>query len=161
MFSVEDIRKFVIRDTLEQLGEWSKAAENLLLATAIHESGLGIKLKCGRRLGLYQIGPLQHRSVWDDYLVNLPDKASHVRGLAGQHSFIHNPDRELVTNLRYATAIAWCAYLKEGCLLPPAEDIEQLAVLWRSCFRKNRNDSTQAFVSHYRQFCPGESRRVA
>jgi len=41
IFTAGDLRHLVIRETLHYLNEWSQAAENLLLGTAAHESGLG------------------------------------------------------------------------------------------------------------------------
>lgn len=151
IFSSQDLRQLVISDTLHYLGDWTQSAENLLLGTAIQESGLGFCLKTGRRLGLYHITPSAHRAVWDHYLVKLPEKASRVRGLAGQHSFTANPHIELITNLRYATAIAWCIYLKAGCKLAGMESIEQLAEIWHSQFHNQPSGSTREFIRNYRE----------
>ena len=150
IFSSQDLRELVIADTLNYLHEWSQAAENLLVGTAIQESGLGFCLKSGRRLGLYQISPAAHRAVWDHYLVFNPNRASQIRGLAGQHSFVHNPHKELLTNLRYATAIAWSIYLKSGCVLPKAGDIEGLAKIWHRHFHSHPSASIKEFVRNYR-----------
>lgn len=150
IFSSQDLRTLVIADTLHYLGEWSKCAENLLLGTAIQESGLGFSLKSGRELGIYHISPSRHRSVWDNYLVQFPEKSSRIRGLAGQHSFVENPHKELLTNLRYATAIAWSIYQQAGCELPAANDIEALAVIWQRHFHGKPRGRTQDFVRNYR-----------
>jgi hypothetical protein len=50
-----DLRQYVIRPTLQRLGLWSLAAENLLLGTAAQESKLGYYLHQleGPALGLY------------------------------------------------------------------------------------------------------------
>ena len=151
IFSARDLRTFVIADTLRYLHAWSRSAENLLTGTAIQESGLGFCLKSGGRLGIYHISPMHHRAVWDQYLVNDPEKASLVRGLAGQHSFIENPHLELLTNLRYATAIAWCIYEKSGCTLPPAGDIWGLGTIWHRHFHRKSSGSVQDFVRNYRE----------
>ncbi|MBB3168477.1 hypothetical protein [Simiduia aestuariiviva] len=98
----------IIRPTLRQLGLHSDRAEQLLLqAAAASELGHHLCADKAKQLGLYRITPYQHRQVWDTYLVNHPDLASTVRGLASQRAFLANPDDELITNLRYATAIAW------------------------------------------------------
>lgn len=151
IFSSQDLRQLIIADTLHYLNDWSQSAENLLLGTAIQESGLGFCLKAGRRLGLYQISPSAHRAVWDHYLVKLPERASQVRGLAGQHSFTTNPHHELITNLRYATAIAWCIYLKAGCELSGMEDIERLAEIWHCHFHSQPSGSIGEFIRNYRE----------
>ena len=88
-----ELRQYVIQPTLTHLNDWSLAAENLLIGTAIQESGLGFHLqhkKCGT-IGIYQIDPATHTSIWDEYLAFRPDLASTVRGIASQHDFIEHP----------------------------------------------------------------------
>lgn len=157
IFTSQDLRELIIADTLRYLDDWSLAGENLLLGTAIQESGMGFCLKSGRQLGLYHISPAAHRAVWDHYLVLLPDKASTVRGLAGQHSFVENPHKELITNLRYATAIAWYIYRKAGINLPCAEDLEGLAKIWHRHFHCQPTGTVKEFVRNYRDLaeCSG------
>lgn len=130
----KEIIRWVISPTLHRIGMHSNAAEQLLLATAALESGLGSHLKADgqRGLGLYQIQSLTHRHVWDEYLVHNPELASTVRGLASQHDFLEHPHAELTTNLSYATAIAWFVYLRNPDFeLPESPDAEQLARLWK------------------------------
>ena len=83
--------------------------------------------------------------------MNHPEKASRVRGLAGQHSFILNPHKELLTNLRYATAVAWCIYQKAGCSLPAADDIWALGTTWHRHFHRQASGSVKDFVRNYRE----------
>ena len=148
MCSTCDLRR-VIRTTLKQLGDWSPAAENLLLGTALQESGRNARLREGRRLGIYRISPAAHRAVWDKYLVGDPELASRVRGLAGQHGFLCDPHGELVTNLKYATAIAWMIYRRHGRELPDAGDIAGLARHWHRHFHRRPSGSAEDFVSSY------------
>lgn len=143
-----DLRR-VIRTALKQLGDWSPAAENLLLGTALQESGRNARLREGRRLGIYRISPATHRAVWDKYLVGDPELASRVRGLAGQHGFLCDPHGELATNLKYATAIAWMIYRRHGYDLPDAEDIAGLARHWHRHFHSRPSGSAEDFVSSY------------
>ena len=145
----------VITETLNYLGEWSQPAENLLLGTAIQESGLGFCMRRGRRLGLYHISPSAHRAVWDHYLARFPDKASRVRGLAGQHSFIANPHLELATNLRYATASAWCIYLKAGCHIGSNMGLHDIAKVWHRHFHRRPSGTEADFVRNYRELTEG------
>ncbi len=161
IFSADDLRALIVEDTLHYMGEWSKAAENLLVGTAIQESGLGFSLKSGRRLGIYHLSPRTHRAVWDHYLVNYPELASIVRGLAGQHSFVADPHRELLTNLRYATAIAWCQYRRADCQLPDAGDIQGLGQIWHRHFQSRPSGSVDEFVRNYRDLAGEPHSRVA
>ncbi len=148
IFTADDLRHLVIRDTLNYLDDWSLAAENLLLGTAAQESGLGGWNK-GRRVGLYHITPTMHRAVWDKYLVNNPSLASEVRGMAGQQSFFRAPHGELVTNLKYATAIAWMIYRRANQQLPDAQNPIELGKFWHRHFHPKAKGTVADFVSNY------------
>jgi len=123
-----ELRRLVIRPTLDYLKIEAPAAEDILAALALlsHNFRGG-----GEGLGLYGITPAQHRQVWDGYLAFHPDLASDVRGLASQRCFLQDPDRELVTNVGYATAIAWILVRSSGQTLPAAGDTEGLVQLWQ------------------------------
>ncbi len=151
MLSAYDLRHLIIRDTLKRLDDWSPAAENLLLGTAAQESGLGNDLKSGRMLGLCHISPQTHQAVWDKYLVKNPDLASRVRGLASQRSFLSNPHGELVTNLIYATAIAWLIYKRCNQALPAESDVNGLAKFWHRHFHAKAAATEGDFVNTWNQ----------
>jgi hypothetical protein len=152
---VAELRRWVIKPTLKRLGVYSKAAENLLLATAAQESGLGFHLKpAGQRaLGIYQIHSLAHRHIWDDYLALHCDTASLVRGLASQHDFLAQPHAELATNLSYATAIAWFMYARhEEFSLPKSNDIEAIAHLWKRFYHPKRKSTIKDFSDNFTRY---------
>ena len=149
IFTADDLRHLVIRDTLHYLNDWSLAAENLLLGTAAQESGLAGGWSKGRRVGLYHITPAMHRAVWDKYLINNPQLASDVRGMAGQHSFLRAPHGELATNLKYASAIAWMIYRRSGQKLPEANNLVELGKFWHRYFHPKAEGTVADFVKHY------------
>ncbi len=148
-----ELRLLVIRPTLKHLNLWSPAAENLLLGTAAQESNLGQRLQTNnqRALGIYQITPRMHRTVWDRYLAHQPDLASKVRGLASQREFLTHPHAELATNLAYATAVALMIYLRTGKPLAAGNgnDPQQLGRYWRNHFHSHPQGSVADFVGHY------------
>ena len=146
----DEVRLLVIREILKELGDWTQAREDLLLGTAIQESGLGETLKEGRLAGIYHISPATHRAVWDKYLINQPELASLVRGLAGQRSFLQDPHGELVTNLKYATAIAWLIYKRTGRELPENSTLQDLARFWHRHFHSKPNGKAEDFIAHFR-----------
>lgn len=150
-----ELRQWVIKPTLKRLGVYSKAAENLLLATAAQESGLGSHLKpAGQRaLGIYQIHSLSHRHIWDDYLAQRSDMASLVRGLASQHDFLSHPHAELATNLSYATAIAWFMYARHSDFsLPKTGNIEALATAWKRYYHPKSKISIEDFSKNFERY---------
>ena len=151
----EELRQWVIKPTLKRLGVYSKAAENLLLATAAQESGLGSHLKpAGQRaLGIYQIHSLAHRHIWDDHLALHSEMASLVRGLASQHDFLTQPHAELATNLSYATAIAWFMYARhENFSLPKSNDIEAIAGLWKRFYHPKSKSTAKDFRKNFNHY---------
>lgn len=106
----QELRELIIRPTLEYLGCYSKAIENLLVALAQLQEFNSHAPNCQIN-GLYPIDSDLHQRVWDHYLAFNPDLASRVRGLASQHEFLKHPHNELTTNLSYATAIAWAIFI--------------------------------------------------
>ncbi len=159
----KELREYVIRPTLKQLGQYSRAAENLLLGTAAQESGLGTHLKeeHSHGLGIYRISRQRHIKVWDQYLVNFPQLASDVRGLASQHEFLEHPHAELTTNLSYATAIAWAIYCQHGVVLPQNPDnAEALAQQWLQHFHR-AGGARRDFINSYRQLNPTPGKPLA
>jgi hypothetical protein len=148
----EDFRMFVIRPTLQKLGVSGTAAELLLLGTAAAESSLGafFKSEGQRTSGIYRMHGLTHRHIWDDYLASRPELASTVRGIASQHEFLSNPHAELTTNLSYATAVAWLAYVRHPeFTLPDAPTPRQLAQLWKHCYHPRDDLSVEDFVERF------------
>ena len=161
LFAADEFRQLIVRDTLKAIGEWAPTHENLLLGTAAQESSMGLSLKRGRLLGIYHISPNTHRSVWDKYLLHHPDLASQVRGMAGQHSFIRDPHGELISNLKYATAIAWLIYRRAEEVLPEADDIPGLARYWHRHFRSKASASVEEFITSYQDHILGKQRLAA
>jgi hypothetical protein len=150
-----ELRQWVIKPTLKRLGVYSKAAENLLLATAAQESGLGSHLKpAGQRaLGIYQIHSLSHRHIWDDHLALHSDLASLVRGLASQQYFLSHPHAELATNLSYATAIAWFMYARHDSFsLPKHDDVNALARAWKRFYHPKSKSTIDDFSNNFSRY---------
>jgi hypothetical protein len=132
-----ELRNQIIKPALEYLGADSKDAEALLLSLAL----LAARYRSDDdRLGIYQISPLQHRQIWDDYLAFHPDLASEIRALASQRWFLENPDRELIANLAYATAIAWMLFSISGQSLPAATDLGAQVRVWLRIFGPKEGD---------------------
>lgn len=150
----KELRHYVVRPTLKHLGVWSKDAEELILATAAQESGLGfhIKQKHHSGIGVYHIDPKTHQTIWDQYLVEHPEKASAVRGFASQHEFLNSPHAELATNLSYATAIAWCIYERAGYDIPNHREVDQMAKYWKKYYHNGKNASCTSFIRNYQAY---------
>ena len=145
----------VVRPVLVHLGFYSAAAENLLVGTALHESG-GLRwlrqLGGGPAFGIYQIEPSTHDDIWRNYLRFRPRLNDRVARLAA-----NEPTRpeQLITNLAYATAIARVHYLRVPAPLPDADDLGGLARYWKRHFNTPKGAGTVAgFIESYRRFNP-------
>ena len=163
-----DLRELVIRPVLQQLDQWSPTTEDLLLGTAAHESQLGFRMHSPNDtgLGIYRISPNSHLQLWDTFLVKDPDIASRVRGFASQQQFLRSPDNELVTNLSYATAIAWMIYKSNLVHIPHNSDPLILAQCWFNSFKPqhekaNFRDELDKFVVNYHKLVLRESKNMA
>lgn len=143
-----NLKQYVIEPVLLKLGEPRAMAATLLQVTSAVESGDGNLLKSGKNLGIYGTDKCLHREIWDTWLVNDPELASRVRGMASQHTFLTAPHHELITNLAYATAIAWCGYRMHNVQLPDQADPMALARCWQRCYRPDANSQALTkFVS--------------
>lgn len=151
MLAIHDFRLAVVRPVLMQLSLWSQAAENLLLGTAVQESGLRYLRQLGRgpALGVYQIEPATHDDVWTNFLAFRPALAESLSRLAAPV-----PDRrtQLVLNLAYATAMARLIYWRRPEPLPEADDVAGLARYWKAHFNTVLGRGTvAAFILNYKE----------
>ncbi|WP_449523068.1 hypothetical protein [Cellvibrio sp.] len=159
-----DLRELIIKPYLQGLGEYSDVAENLLLGTAAQESLLGLHCYCAQTkgLGLYRITAEKHLELWDTYLVQFPDLASQQRGLASQQQFLKHPHNELMSNLTYATGMAWMLYRRSAIDTSKPADISALAQLWANHFDNGTNCPRNAddFIQVYRTLVLGDSKKL-
>lgn len=130
MMNVRDLRNEVVRPALEHIDRWSLPAEQLVLATAVHESNACYlrQIGGGPALGLWQMEPATEEDIWGNYLVYRKPLASAVRALLAS-----SPSRtsQLVTNLLYGAAMARIHYLRDPRPLPPAGDARAMGECWK------------------------------
>ena len=133
MIDPQQFRARVIRPTLDYLGMWSPAAENLLIGTALVESNLSALVQAGGgpALGVYQIEPATHDDVLVNFLGHREPLDRCVRELAGGIPPGALATEQLVVNLGYATAIARLIYYRRPEPLPDASDAEALGLYWK------------------------------
>lgn len=134
MIDVNQFRLNIVRPTLKLIGLHSQAAENLLVGTALKESGLHYikQLGGGPALGVYQIEPNTHDDIFFRYLStinhNLYEKINPLRGSRD------NWELDLIGNLPYATAIARTKFWMDPEPLPEDDDIVGLAGIWKRVY---------------------------
>jgi hypothetical protein len=152
MLNVGQLRRLVVRPVLTHLALWSTGAENLLLGTAIQESGLRLlrQRNDGPARGIYQIDPATDDDLHAGFLAERPALAAKVAALLAP---LPSRAEQLATNLAYATAMARIIYLRCPEPLPMADDIAGMGRYWKRHFNGGRGaGSVPAFVLNYREF---------
>jgi hypothetical protein len=155
MLNVTQFRQDIIKPTLEHLGMYSQAAENLLIGTAVQESGLRHLRQIGKgpALGVYQIEPATHDDVWSNYLLYRKEMSDRVDQLQTLHLA---GSKALIGNLYYATAIARIIYYRRPEPLPEAGDIEALGHFWKAHYNTVKGKgSPHMFKLNYLEYCNG------
>lgn len=134
----------VIRPTLAKIGLPGSAAEDLLVGTALVESGLKYRTQIGGgpALGLFQMEPATHDDIWQNFLRYRTALARMVGALAGPaHGDGSAPAAQALThNDAYACAMARVHYLRNKDALPMLGKcgdgsqkayVETLAAYWK------------------------------
>ena len=108
----------VIRPALEKLSLWSLSAEELVLGTAIVESGLTYLKQHGDgpALGLWQIEPATHDDLYTNFLNFRPELGSKLIELRAAGLSL---DENLATNLMYGAAVCRLCYYRKRPILYP------------------------------------------
>ena len=121
-----------IRPALQTLNRGGRAAEQLLLGTAIQESLLVHRRQMGGgpARGLFQMEPATHDDCWTNYLEYRAALAAQIKETleAGQEAAADT----LETNDRYAAAMCRVRYMRVPERLPAAGDIEAMANYWKA-----------------------------
>ena len=138
----------IIRPTLKTLGLWSAAAEELLLGTALQESGLThrVQLGGGPARGLFQMEPATHNDIWNNYLKYHKTLATLVKNL--KSTATADGVLELRNNDRYAAAMARVHYKRAPAPLPPVGDIQAMAAYWKRYYNTIHGAGTVAQYLH-------------
>lgn len=144
-------RDHVIAPVLKGLDLWSPVAEKLLLATAIHESGLRYRVQIGGgpARGLFQMERRTHDDIWDTYLRFRRVTAHNVLKVS---KLSHPPDaNELISNDEYACAMARVLYYRSPKPLPGLA-IEELAQYWGQIYQTTNDPvKKRQFIADWRR----------
>lgn len=146
------LRHCIIRPTLKDMGFWSLGAETLLLSTAAVESHMGtyIKQVGGPALGVYQMEPITHDDIVENYLAYRQPIRERLMYAFGLTNF--EPER-LLYDLRYATVMGRLHYLRVREALPTHDNIGAMALYWKQYYNTQLGAGTVAkFVEAYERF---------
>lgn len=127
MIDTSHFCQYVIQPALETLELYSPAAEELLLGTAIQESGLRhLHQIGGPALGVFQIEPFTHQDLYANFLSYRPQLRWRLNRISPERD-----DEQLIYNLRYAAAVARLLYYRAPEALPDEGDVEGQAEYWK------------------------------
>ena len=106
------IRSLVIRPALSKINLWSPSAEELVLGTAIVESGLTYIRQWGDgpALGLWQVEPSTQNDLYTNFLQYRPELGSALIELRAPNLSM---DENLATNLMYGAAVCRLCYYRK------------------------------------------------
>tara|TARA_R110002110_G_scaffold79230_1_gene207280 strand:+ start:1215 stop:1709 length:495 start_codon:yes stop_codon:yes gene_type:complete len=155
------LRTYIIRPTLGNMGMFSQAAENLLVGTAAHESNGFVALKQyhnGPALSFYQIEPATHDDLWQNSVPGIrrrmPQAIETLESLVAKQYASQPPASYLIKSLSYATAVARLLYWRAPFTMPEADDIEQLAVIYKQYYNTHLGKATiKDFTEAYEKHC--------
>ena len=150
MINLQHFVKYIVQPTLNQIGLYSLSAEQLMIGTALVESGLSALWQYGNgpARGVYQMEPTTFNWLWDEFL---PDKHPRVmlkiRDIVpcgeGKHLLEMLPG-----NLYLATAMCRVRYLAVPEPLPDAGDIGGHAYQWKKFYNTEAGKGT---AQHYKK----------
>ncbi|WP_136487860.1 hypothetical protein [Vibrio sp. H11] len=145
----------VVRPTLQKLGLYSRAAEQLVVGTIYQESRAEylVQLNHGPALGLVQMEPATYHDIWNHFLAYNRPLANKITELAAMESLdddmLPHPT-QLVTNLAFAVAMCRVHYWRVKEPLPAAGDVPGLAAYWKAHYNTELGDGTEAeFIKHF------------
>ena len=151
MINAKHLREFIIRPTLKDAGLWSQGAENLLMGTAAVESNMGTylrQLNAGPALGVYQMEPATHDSLWDHYLRYRRPLREYAESISPNKGGRHE---QLVYDLRYATFMTRIKYLGDRNPIPGGDEFEELAAYWKRVYNTHLGAGTvEDFLIKYK-----------
>jgi hypothetical protein len=155
--NIAQLRRYVIRPALQYIGLHAANSENLIVGTALVESA-GRHLKQvgrGPALGMWQMEPVTHSDIWDNWLRYKPDLAARVNGLQTQRA--DDFQEELIGNLFYAAAMCRVFYRRLPDTLPDDQDYEGMARLWKLRYNTYLGAGTvEKAIPYFRVACAFE-----
>ena len=151
MVDASQLREFIVRPALKEIGLWSLAAENLVMGTGAQESRLRYvkQIGGGPALGLFQMEPATHNDIWTNYLIWNQAWSGEVKRLAVTRDASGIPlASEMIWNLKYAAAMCRVFYRRKPGALP--DTVEGMAAYWKRHWNTFLRKGTVAeFIKNY------------
>lgn len=130
----------LVRDTLTEIGLWTKPAEELILGTIAQESKMGryIEQVSGPALGICQMEPKTYEWLQEVYHEKYP--------------WILAPVKQLRYNMWLAIATCRLRYMRDAHPIPA--DIDGQAAYWKRVYNTPLGAGTEAeYLKNYKELC--------
>lgn len=152
---IKQLKNFIIKPVLEEMGLYSLSAVNLLLGTMAVESNMGeyirqqgFTIDSGNgAFGVYQIELPTHTLIMN--WLGLNDKDHLIECLFEYRISDMSMKENLIGNLYYQTAIARCLYYSISAPLPKPDDIKELANYWKKYYNRGGKGTVEKFIESY------------
>ena len=144
-------REEFIRPVLKQMKLWSPEAEDLLVGTAIHESG-GFKairqMNGGPALSYFQMEPATLYDLYENFLKYRPELRDRIDQFQLKpFSMVEN----LTLNPAYATAAARLQYYRVREAIP--DDLNGQAAYWKKYWNTDAGKgTTEQYIDHINHY---------
>lgn len=150
MLDIGQFREEIIRPALETIELYSVAAEELVLGTALQESGLRylVQLGDGPAKGLFQMEDATHDDIHDNFLAYRPDLRDRLKMLTNLMFPL-----VLIGNLWYAAAMCRIHYYRRPEPLPEAGALNSQAAYWKRHYNTPAGRGTAAeYVENWKRY---------
>jgi hypothetical protein len=143
VININQFTELIVAPTLTEVGLYSRAAVELLLGTALQESGLRYlkQLDDGPAMGPYQMEPATHDDIFENYLNYHADMKQRV--LRQVREGFEPSAVNMAGNLYYATAMCRVHYWRVPEALPPQGDLSSQAAYWKEHYNTFLGRGTQ------------------
>lgn len=152
--NIAQLRRYVVRPALKFIGLHAPNSENLVVGTALVESGGRFlrQVGGGPALGMWQMEPVTHRDIWDNWLRYQPELSEKIQGL--QTARADDFQEELIGNLFYAAAMCRVFYRRLPDALPAEDDYSGMAALWKKRYNTYLGAGTvEKAIPYFRVAC--------
>jgi hypothetical protein len=149
----KEVLNTIIRPAVNGIGLGGRAAEELLLGTAIQESALIYRTQFGNgpALGLFQMEPRTFWDLWDNFVEPRKDLCKSIKDVSGVTSKIS--EYLLRDNDLFAASMCRVHYRRIKNPLPVAGDVQGQAAYWKRFYNTNfGRGNVLEYISKWHQY---------
>ena len=134
-------RKYIVRQVLQDFDCWSEAAEQLLMMTAVAESGLKyiVQKNDGPARGFFQMEPWVCDDLIDSRLQNNPYRQQSLNFMN-----IHSSEKTLTLDFSFMVLSCRYFYMEIPQALPHKQDFEGIWRYYKKYWNTKKGKATKA-----------------